>query len=136
MVELKDAGVSLHYRARPELALACHEAVHRAAARHEGVEVIEGKRVYEVRPAGINKGRCVGAFMEEEPFAGRRPIFVGDDVPDEDAFRVVNARNGIAVKVGDGTTAAGYTIASPASLAAWFERMLDARAIGKPARPV
>lgn len=64
----------------------------------------------ELQPADAHKGSVVDAFMAEPPFAGRRPVFVGDDT-DEDGFAAVNARDGISVRVGDG--------APPATLARW-----------------
>ena len=42
--------------------------------------------------------------MEEPPFRGRVPVFVGDDLTDESGFAVVNARGGISVLVGDART--------------------------------
>jgi trehalose 6-phosphate phosphatase len=124
LVEEKAAGVSLHYRARPDLELVCAALMEEAVRPYELIEVIHAKRVFEARPVAVDKGRCIAAFLLEEPFAGRTPIFAGDDVPDEEGFRLVNARGGISIKVGGGETAACYTTRSSASLAAWFEGLV------------
>lgn len=123
LLEAKSAGVSLHYRARPDLAALCAEAMRVAAAPFEMVEVVEAKRVFEARPLSVDKGRCIAAFLTEPPFQGRSPIFAGDDVPDEEGFRVVNARGGLSIKVGGGPTDARLSTPSSASLAGWLEAL-------------
>ena len=64
------------------------------------LELQHGKMVVELRPAGANKGEAVAAFLGEAPFAGRLPIFIGDDLTDEPAFELVNRRRGLSVLVG------------------------------------
>ena len=128
LVEEKSAGVSLHYRSRPELEGFCFALMKEAIAPYrEFIEVVPGKRVFEARPLAVDKGRCIAAFLLEPPFEGRVPVFAGDDVPDEEGFRFVNARSGISIKVGEGETAARFRTTSPATLAAWFEMVAKAR---------
>jgi len=119
--ENKGYTMALHYRLAPHLAAAAHAVVREAArALGAGVEVQRGKMVAELKPAGHDKGRAIGAFMREKPFAGRVPLFLGDDLTDEHGFRVVQELGGHAVKVGSGPTAARWRLANPAAARAWL----------------
>jgi trehalose 6-phosphate phosphatase len=124
--EDKGACVALHYRLAPELASAAHEAVREAAEPlGDAVEVQSGKMVVELKPAGCDKGAAIEAFMREPPFAGRVPVFLGDDVTDEYGFRVVNRLGGHSVKVGDGDSAARWRLEGPAAARAWLAGWLE-----------
>ena len=72
----------------------------------EDLMVQSGKMVAEVKPANVDKGTAIARLMEDAPFAGRVPMFVGDDLTDENGFRAVLASGGIAVKVGGGPSIA------------------------------
>ena len=80
-----------------------------------------GNCVVELKPRGVNKGTAIRDFMGEAPFAGRRPVFIGDDVTDEDGFTAVNALGGYSIKVGPGETKARWRIADVAALATWLD---------------
>jgi trehalose 6-phosphate phosphatase len=88
--------------------------------------VLPGKMVFEVRPQGLDKGTAVKAFLDEPPFKGRTPVYMGDDVTDEDAFAAVNALGGITIKIDDGDTQAQYRT-DRAGLFAWLESLGGAR---------
>ncbi|HVL35695.1 MAG TPA: trehalose-phosphatase [Burkholderiales bacterium] len=126
--EDKGASVALHYRLAPDLAGEA-EAVVRAAANDGGgaIELQHGKMVLELKPAGCDKGKAIEQFLREAPFAGRVPVFLGDDVTDEFGFRMVNGLGGHSIKVGPGPTEARYRVENPAAakawLAAWTERV-------------
>ena len=62
---------------------------------------LEGKEVLEVKPLSHNKGTAISYFMRTKPFIKRRPIFIGDDVSDEDGFETVNKKGGWSVRVGN-----------------------------------
>lgn len=124
-VESKPGAVALHYRAAPEHEGACLQAAQALAATHTGWNVMAGKCVVELKPQGVDKGSAVRAFQTETPFAGRRPIFVGDDVTDEAGFAVVAQLGGISVKVGDGPTAAFHRLPSPAGVRQWLSMWAD-----------
>jgi len=108
ILERKRSSVALHYRQRPELAALCEAAVNDVVANDPGLVILPGKMVFELKPKGVDKGVAVRAFLEEVPFKGRTPIFVGDDVTDEHAFAVVNALGGMSVKIDGGETQAKY----------------------------
>lgn len=123
-IHLEDKGLSLalHYRQAPEGASACEDIIRSLAAASDGrLEVQAGKMVYELKPVGGDKGDAVMAFMSAPPFAGRTPVFVGDDVTDEHGFAVVNDHDGISVVVGDRMpSAARWRIVDITALYAWL----------------
>ena len=124
--EDKGASVALHYRKAPQLARAAQAAVRAAAGPlGEAVEVQDGKMVVELKPAGCDKGKAIAQFMAEAPFAGREPVFIGDDVTDEYGFRVVNAMGGQTIKVGEGPSVARWRLENPASTRAWLQAWLE-----------
>ncbi len=122
LLEDKGAALAMHFRARPELAAAAAAAVDRALGdRRGGIAVQHGKAVIELRPEGADKGAAVAAFMAEPPFAGRRPVFAGDDKTDEAAFRAVRARGGVSVRIGrEGASAAEWRLADVEAVHAWL----------------
>lgn len=124
--EDKGASVALHYRLAPELASAAYEAVREAAEPlGDTVEVQGGKMMVELKPAGCDKGRAIETFMQEPPFAGRVPVFLGDDLTDEYGFRVVNRLGGHSLKVGEGESAARWRLENPAGARAWLAAWLE-----------
>ncbi len=120
LVEVKRASVALHFRQAPHLGPQCYQALELAMVGLQGLELLSGKCVYEVKPAGIHKGQAISAFMRQAPFAGRTPVFVGDDVTDEAGFASVMALGGLAIKVGEGPTNAQYRCMTPAALRGWL----------------
>lgn len=100
MVEDKKFALALHYRGAPQHEETVVNAMRDIAARvGEQLELQRGKMVVELRPAGATKGKAVAAFLEESPFAGRLPVFIGDDLTDEPAFELVNRLEGLSVVV-------------------------------------
>jgi trehalose 6-phosphate phosphatase len=99
LIEKKRLGVALHYREAPEAA-AESLAFARRLAWTTGLKLQEGNMVAELRCPGADKGDMLRAFMQERPFSGRFPIFVGDDVTDEDGFAAAQMLDGVGVLVG------------------------------------
>ncbi|HIC81527.1 MAG TPA: trehalose-phosphatase [Kiloniellaceae bacterium] len=123
LLEDKGLAMALHFRQAPELEDEAERMV-ATLLRDSGaaLELKRGKMVLEVKPKGANKGTAVAAFMEEPPFYGRVPIFVGDDVTDEDGFEAVNRLGGLSVKVGaaGAATKAAYRLHDEAAVHAWL----------------
>lgn len=125
--EDKGASVALHYRLAPALRDTAHAQALAAAAMLPGeVEVQPGKMVWEVKPAGAHKGMAIEEFMRELPFRDRLPVFLGDDLTDEDGFQVVNRLGGHSIKVGAGASAARWRLSDPAAARAWLAGWVDA----------
>lgn len=126
LLEDKGAALALHYRNAPALAGEAEQMMARVArTAGKQFQVQRGKMVLELKPAGQDKGTAIGEFMQESPFAGRMPVFAGDDVTDEDGFVAVNGFGGHSIRVGDGqASAAAYRVESVTELLAWLERNL------------
>ncbi len=122
IVEHKPAGLALHFRQAPDAEPAILALAGRLALA-SGLAVQHGKCVVELRPAGIDKGVALRRLMTEPPFAGARPVFVGDDLTDEHGFEAAAALGGGGVLVGaPRTTAAHWRLADVSAVADWLER--------------
>ena len=75
-----------------------------------------GKAVAEILPAHAAKGPAIARFLTQEPFRGRRAVFVGDDLTDEQGFITVNDLGGVTVRVGGGLTGAQRRVETPLAL--------------------
>ncbi len=127
LLEKKGGALALHFRARPELTAAAGSLLRSCADRSPGLEVLAGKMVAELRPTGVHKGTGIRQLRARPPFAGRRPVFVGDDVTDEDGFDAVTAVGGHGVLVGPGrSTGARYRLPSVRAVHAWLRDSLAA----------
>ncbi len=125
LVEDKQFALALHYRAAPQLEGTVLELMQGLAASLAGeLELQRGKMVVELRPAGTTKADAVGDFLEEAPFAGRVPIFIGDDLTDESAFALVNSRAGLSVLVdADRPSAARARLAGVTAVRRWLAEL-------------
>jgi trehalose 6-phosphate phosphatase len=114
LVEDKGGAIVLHYREQPQLqAQASALARHAAAIAGHGWQAVAGKMSFEIRVDGVGKDHALEAFMQEAPFAGRIPAFLGDDLTDEDGFAFVNGHGGWSVHIGPGPTRAGRILPDP-----------------------
>ena len=127
LVEDKDSTVALHWRGNHEAEQPLRDLADAALPWLHDYRLQAGDGVVELRPAGTDKGDAIAALLDEPPFAGRRPVFVGDDLTDEHGFEVVIARGGLAVLVGDRTpTLASYRLGAPRDVLAWLDATADA----------
>lgn len=125
-LERKVGGFVLHYRAAPEAG----EQLRRAA--EAWVEPTGGKfhiqaakMAWEIRPAGVDKGYAVRLLMEDAPFAGRLPVFVGDDVTDEDGMKAAVSLGGAGFRI-------PVDFPTPASFRAWLTSLVPPPAGSEP----
>jgi trehalose 6-phosphate phosphatase len=132
LVEDKGAAIALHYRAVPQLAAHVHRTLRRSIRDAKGYTLQEGKMLIEVRPEGRDKGAAIDDFMAESPFAGRVPVFIGDDLTDEHGFATVERLGGWTIKVGVGRTMARYRLPNVTAVSTWLMAPLAAEAVETP----
>jgi trehalose 6-phosphate phosphatase len=121
LLEDKGAALALHWRKTPEAAAALRAFAESTLTRLPGYRLQPGDHVIEIRPDAGDKGTAIIALLEEPPFRGRLPVFVGDDVTDESGFAAINARNGLSVLVGHrAPSCARYALPDPAAVRAWL----------------
>jgi trehalose 6-phosphate phosphatase len=121
-VEDKSWSVAWHCRERPEYERELARRAPELVARFPGFELQPGSYVFEFKPRGMDKGVAVAAFLDEAPFRGRRPVYLGDDLTDEHGFALANARGGASVRIGARTPSqATFTLSSPADVHAWLD---------------
>ena len=84
------------------------------------LRLLAGKQVFELQLSGFDKGRAIARFMDAEPFAGRMPVFIGDDAIDRAAFDTAAALGGVAYSVGVAIPGLSGSFAGPAAVRAWL----------------
>jgi trehalose 6-phosphate phosphatase len=120
MLEAKPHGAALHYRTHPERAALAETLADEVATRF-GLAIKPGKGVVELTQTGADKGGAVRAFLALPPFAGALPVFVGDDVTDEDGMVACEEAGGFGILVGDRTpTAARYRLPHVSAVYEWL----------------
>ncbi|MFA4968727.1 MAG: trehalose-phosphatase [Sulfuritalea sp.] len=128
LLEDKGLTLALHYRQAPHLAAYAHRLMARLMREAGGeLELQKGKRVIEIKPAGVDKGTAVAEYLTESPFRGRHPVFIGDDLNDEHGFAEVNRLGGISIKVGSGRSCAAYRLSGVAAVRRWLGDALKGR---------
>lgn len=120
LLEDKGLTLALHYRRAPRLAAYAHRLMAQLAITGGGLEVQKGKRVIEIKPAGVDKGSAIAEYLAEPPFAGRKPVFIGDDANDEHGFAEINRADGVSIKVGRGRTCARFRLDNVAAVRRWL----------------
>ncbi|MFZ2100325.1 MAG: trehalose-phosphatase [Oricola sp.] len=122
MIETKPFSVALHYRRNPDMGDTCLTLAEWIAETDERISLVCGKMVVELKTTVRTKADAIDDFMGKMPFAGRMPVFFGDDVTDEDGFEAVNRRGGISVKIGEGETIASVRLRDTAAFRGWLNR--------------
>jgi len=134
LLEDKGYSLALHYRLAPYAEQAIYDAV--ALIRMEfpeaPIEVMPGKCVCEIKPSGFDKASGVIELMNHQPFKGRRPIFVGDDVTDESVFAIIPDFGGLAFSVGRRAKGVANYFDEPRDVREWLARLVDDKAVAGP----
>jgi trehalose 6-phosphate phosphatase len=89
------------------------------------IEVLPGKCVCEIKRSGFTKASGVRELMTREPFKGRRPLFIGDDVTDETVFAIMPELNGLAFSVGRRAKGVAGHFDEPRDVREFLARLLD-----------
>jgi trehalose 6-phosphate phosphatase len=134
LLEDKGYSLALHYRLAPHAERAIYEAVSliRADLPNAPIEVLPGKCVCEIKHSGFNKASGVTELMSHEPFKGRRPIFIGDDVTDESVFAIMPGFGGLAFSVGRRAQGVADHFDDPGEVRDWLARLIgDEAATGR-----
>lgn len=127
LLEDKGYSLALHYRLAPHAEKAIYEAVSliRADLPNAPIEVLPGKCVCEIKHSGFTKATGVRELMTHEPFKGRRPLFIGDDVTDETVFAIMPDFDGLAFSVGRRAHGVAGHFDSPADVRSFLAQLLD-----------
>lgn len=122
VVEDKGYSLALHYRLAPEKGDMVWQFVNTVCSDHPSglIELLPGKLMVEVKRTGFNKATAVRELMTHCPFAGRRPIFIGDDVTDEVVFAIMPDFDGVAISVGE-MPGVNYHFDRPDNVRNWLE---------------
>ncbi|WP_321501359.1 trehalose-phosphatase [Breoghania sp.] len=125
-VQLEDKGLALavHYRRAPERGDELARIMGDFCSDLDRLHLLHGKMVLEAKARGHDKGVAVEGFLREPVFAGRVPVFVGDDVTDEDGFRAAREAGGFGIKVGAGKTVADHCLDDVAAVHRWLDAFL------------
>jgi trehalose 6-phosphate phosphatase len=127
LLEDKGYSLALHYRLAPHAEKAIYAAVSliRADLPNAPIEVLPGKCVCEIKHSGFNKATGVLELMTQEPFKGRRPLFIGDDVTDESVFAIMPDLRGLAFSVGRRAKGVAGHFDEPSDVRQWLAHLLD-----------
>ncbi len=102
LLEDKGRTIAMHFRMAPQAEPALREAMRTLAAQLGGnYQIQAGSMMLELKPRGFTKASAIKAFMQEPPFSGRKPVFAGDDLTDQEGLEVVEDLGGISIAVGD-----------------------------------
>ncbi len=125
ILEDKGSSLAVHYRLAPHLEQTLKTEIAAIVARVAvgGLEIMHGKAVIEIKPAGFSKGEAVCELMKHPPFAHRKPVFVGDDTTDELVLKMLPVLGGIGYSVERFIPGANGTFASPHEVRSWLARL-------------
>jgi len=126
LVEAKPGGAAIHYRQVPAAEAICRDTAARIATEI-GMVLQHGKMVVELKHPSANKGHALRQFMSAPPFAGTTPVFIGDDLTDEDGFAAARELGGSGILVGpERATLATFRLENVESVRNWLAAASEA----------
>jgi len=128
IVEDKATSIAVHYRLAPELEQTLKSEIDETIAdvAGESLEILHGKAAIEIKSRHYSKGTAVLEMMNNPPFRGRRPIFVGDDVTDVSVFKILPLFDGLGYAVERPMPGANGIFGSPAEVRDWLGSLCEA----------
>ena len=120
ILEDKGRTIAVHFRMAPQAESSVRDTVIDIASQlGSNYHIQGGNMMLEIKPRGFSKASAIEAFMKEPPFSGRKPVFVGDDLTDQDGFKAVDDAGGISISVGD-RVRGRYRLEDPAAVRTWL----------------
>jgi trehalose 6-phosphate phosphatase len=123
LLERKPVSVAVHYRGNPRREDEVCTIAARIVRTRPQLKYLSGKKIIEILPHGIDKGKAIARLLQTQPFQGRIPVFAGDDITDEDGLAAVNAMGGISIKIGPGASAARFGFESGSHFRSWLKAL-------------
>lgn len=126
LIEDKGLTIAVHYRNAPAAVSEIETLLNRLLAQDTRFVLQAGKFVVELRPRGVTKAGALIELMRMDPFPGRSPVMIGDDLTDEDAFGAAISLGGMGFKVGRGLDVEATGFAAPSAVRRWLEASAEA----------
>lgn len=125
LLEEKPSSVVVHYRRAPELGSSVEQRIRSLLdAAGLGLGLYSGKMCWDIREGTCTKGTAVRQLMAVDRFSGRTPIYVGDDLTDEDGFAEAERQGGVALAVaGEYRTPRPIAFLAPENVRDWLRRL-------------
>ena len=124
MIEEKTYSIAIHYRRCPQLQAPAQYIASQIVESYPNWQIKSGKCVFEIAPIQADKGLAISRYLtqlDQRPY----PVFVGDDMTDENGFLAVQQHAGCGIKVGEGNTVAQYRLATVAAVADFLHHLLE-----------
>jgi len=125
LVEDKPHSIAVHYRLALQQETFLMKEVATIVSREPpgDFEILFGKAVMEIKPTLFSKGSAVSELMRYPAFAGRVPLFIGDDITDESVFGILPELAGFGYSVGRAVAGVQGTFQSPEDVRAWLTQV-------------
>ena len=124
-LEDKGSSIAIHYRMAPDKKNDIKNFISDIIQNRSDLHLIEGKMVFEIKDKRFDKGKLISLLMQNSPFKNKLPIFLGDDLTDEDGFKLVNSLAGISIKVGSfRKTNANFFLSNVSDVNDWLYKVL------------